>query len=116
MEYSDLSTSDYVNILKSYNVTIPRNKKEIKDKAEKIIAIKLCSCIKKVSNGDKKKEPVAIGTCTKSILNMKGITRSNFKCKRSQRKITLKKRKTGTKSSKSSKSSKSKKNTTRKSK
>ena len=116
MEYTDLTTRDYINILKGYDIEIPRDKKELKRKAEKVIAIKLCGCIKKVSNGEKKREPQAIGVCTKSVINVKGYTRSDFKCKRSERKVTLKKKKNkqNNKRGNSSKSTKSKKNTTRK--
>mgnify|MGYP001272540463 CR=1 FL=1 len=118
MEYTDLTTTDYINILKGYDIEIPRDKKELKRKAEKVIAIKLCGCIKKVSNGEKKREPQAIGVCTKSVINIKGYTRSDFKCKRNGRKVTLKKkkreRKQNNKRGNSSKTTKSRKNTTRK--
>ena len=118
MEYTDLTTTDYVNILKGYDIEIPRDKKELKRKAENVIAIKLCGCIKKVSNGEKRREPQAIGVCTKSIINIKGYVRSDFKCKRNGRKVTLKKKKKQIKQNNrkgnSSKSTKSKKNTTRK--
>ena len=116
MEYTDLTTADYTNILKGYNMEIPRDKKELKRKAEKVIAIKLCGCIRKVSNGEKKREPQAIGVCTRSIINIKGYTRSDFKCKRNERKLTLKKKtsKQSNKKGNNSNSSKSKKNTTRK--
>jgi len=93
MEYNDLSTQDYVNILENYNLPIPTKKNEIKIKAEQIIADKLCGCIKKVSKKSPTiKESKAIGICTKSIINAKGLVRKSFKCKRSKRNITLKKR------------------------
>jgi hypothetical protein len=118
MEYTDLTTTDYINILKGYDIEIPRDKKELKRKAEKVISIKLCGCIKKVSNGEKKREPQAIGVCTKSVINIKGYVRSDFKCKRNGRKVTLKKKKRGRKQNSkrgdSSKTTKTKKNTTRK--
>ena len=49
--------------------------------AEKIMAQKLCKCIKKV---DPIYETKSIGICTKTIFNRKGLTRGQFQCKKKQ--------------------------------
>ena len=54
------------------------SKKILKQHAEKIIAEKLCKCIKKL---DTENESRSIGICTKTIFNNKGFTRGKFKCK-----------------------------------
>ena len=73
-----LNNKDYVNILNYYKMTIPKSKKLIKQRAENIMAQKLCKCIKKI---DAKLESKAIGICTKTIFNSKGFKRGSFQCK-----------------------------------
>jgi hypothetical protein len=76
-----LHNEDYIDILKYYNLPIPKSKRLLQIEAEKILSSKLCKCIKKVnltSNSDN--EPRAIGICTKTIFNKKGLTRGKFKC------------------------------------
>jgi hypothetical protein len=75
---SELTINDYKFILKYYNKSIPKSSRLLKMAAEKILAEKLCRCIKKV---DPINEARAIGICTKSIFNRKGFTRGKFKCK-----------------------------------
>jgi len=84
-----LTNKDYVSILNYYNINIPKTKKLIKQKAEKIMAEKLCKCIKKLDN---KYEAKSIGICTKTIFNRKGYTRGKFKCK-GKKAVTFKNRK-----------------------
>lgn len=84
---SQLTNKDYVSILTFYKKNIPKSKRLIQQQAEKIIAEKLCKCIKKF---DKKYEAKAIGVCTKSVINSKGYTRGKFKCK--PKRVTIKKR------------------------
>jgi hypothetical protein len=84
---AELTYNDYKHILEFYNEKIPISKRLLKLKAQKILATKLCRCIKKV---DKKNEARAIGICTKTIINSKGYTRGNFSCK-SKSTIKLKK-------------------------
>ena len=84
-----LSTSDYKKILKFYKLSIPKKSKNIKKKADKIIAKKFCSCIKKVQQKFKK-EGIAIGICTKSVITRKGYKRGKFRCKK-RRTIKLQK-------------------------
>ena len=86
----DLTNNDYKRILEFYNKTIPNSKRLLKQQAEKIIATKLCRCIKKI---DKKNEGRSIGICTKTIINNKGFTRGKFTCKKNET-ITLKKKNT----------------------
>ena len=90
---SELTKNDYKKILEYYSEPIPKSNRIIKDKAEKLLASKLCRCIKKV---DKTNEGRSIGICTKTIFNRKGYTRGKFKCKGNQTvkfKKTLKNRK-----------------------
>ena len=75
---TNMNNSDYIQLLKYYNIPIPRSKKNIKKEGENILSLKLCKCIKKVNNNN---EPRAIGICTKTIFNRKGLTRGKFKCK-----------------------------------
>ena len=77
---SKLTNNDYKQILEFYNEHIPKSNRLTKIAAEKILAEKLCRCIKKVDK-DKENEGRAIGICTKTIFNTKGYTRSKFKCK-----------------------------------
>ena len=78
---STLTNKDYISILKYYNKKIPKSKMLIKIQAEKIMAEKLCKCIKKI---DPIYEAKSIGICTKTIFNRKGLTRGQFQCKKTQ--------------------------------
>lgn len=84
---SELTINDYKHILEFYKKPIPKSKRLLQTQAEKLLAEKLCRCIKKV---DKKNEARAIGICTKTIINNKGFTRGKFTCKKKQT-INLKK-------------------------
>jgi len=90
---SQLTKNDYKKILEFYNKTIPKSNRLLKQQAEKIIATKLCRCIKKIDKIDKKNEGRSIGICTKTIINNKGFTRGKFTCKNKQT-INLKKKNT----------------------
>lgn len=85
---SELTNNDYKRILEFYKKNIPKSKRLLKIQAEKLLATKLCRCIKKV---DKENEARAIGICTKTIINNKGFTRGKFTCKKRQS-INLKKK------------------------
>lgn len=78
---AELTNKDYVSILKYYNINIPKSKRLLKKNAEKIMAEKLCKCIKKI---DPINEAKSIGICTKTIFNRKGYTRGQFECKKKQ--------------------------------
>jgi hypothetical protein len=83
-----LTNKDYIDILNFYNIDIPKSKRLLKILSEKILAEKLCKCIKKL---DPENEAKSIGICTKTIFNSKGFTRGLFQCKN---KRTVKFRKT----------------------
>lgn len=91
---ADLTAIDYQHILEFYHKPLPRSARLLKLQAEKILANKLCRCIKKVGNHIP--EQIAIGTCTKTVINNKGFTRGKFKC-RNQNTIKLYKTKSKTK-------------------
>ena len=80
-----LKKEDYIKILQYYKKPITKNitLKNLKLKAEKILAKRLCKCIKKVqSRSNFKNEAKAIGICTDSIFSKKGLKRHNFTCKK----------------------------------
>ena len=87
-----VTNSDYSKILNYYNIDIPKNRQDLKQRAEDLLALKLCSCIKKV--GGPKNEARAIGVCTRTIFKRKGLKRDSFKCKNG-RNISFKKSKRG---------------------
>jgi len=74
-----LKKTDYIKILKYYNLSIPKSSSEIKKQAEDVLAFKLCRCIKKESPMN---EPKAIGVCTRTIFKRKNLNRGAFTCKR----------------------------------
>ena len=76
-----INDNDYKKILEFYKISIPKSKKLMKIKAEKMLATKLCRCIKKIGVENEGK---TIAICTKSIFNRKGYTRGKFKCKGKQ--------------------------------
>ena len=73
-----MTQNDYIKILQYYQLPIPSSKANVKQVAEDILSLKLCKCIKKVSTTN---EPKAIGICSRTIFNRKGLTRGSFKCK-----------------------------------
>ena len=77
-----LLLKDYKNILDFYNIEKPNSNKQIKEKAEDIMATKLCKCIKHFKNENESK---AIAICTKSIFTKKGYKRGTFNCIASQK-------------------------------
>jgi hypothetical protein len=80
--HSNLNQKDYTKILEFYKIPIPKSKRLLQQTAENLLSEKLCKCIKKVGNNIKpKNEALAIGICTKTIFNRKGLTRGKFKCK-----------------------------------
>jgi len=95
-----LSLSDYRKILKFYKMKIPNSASKIRKEGNKIIAKKFCSCIKKVRKKFKK-EGIAIGICTKSVITRKNIKRGQFECKKRR---TIKLYKGGSKKSKKNQS------------
>jgi hypothetical protein len=82
MSYN-ISKKDYIKILEYYNISIPNNNKNIKEKAEIILANKLCGCIKKIGTSIEN-EPKSIGICTKTIFNKRNMKRGKFTCKKNK--------------------------------
>ena len=90
-----LKQNDYIKILNYYDIPISpkESSKTIKNKAENILAEKLCKCIKKVKNNpdtensdnDSDEEARAIGICNESIFTRKGIRHGAFTCKKKPR-------------------------------
>lgn len=72
-----LTNEDYANILRFYNMNVPKSKSEIRKQAQHVMASKLCRCIKKIDNVE---EARSIGICTKTIFGTKGFTRGKFNC------------------------------------
>lgn len=87
---SELTTKDYINILKYYKKNIPRSVRLIKKNAENLLSEKLCKCIKKI---DPKNESKSIAICTKTLFNNRGFKRGKFTCV-GKRKVNIKKSKT----------------------
>ena len=80
-----LTKNDYEKILTYYNIPFSPSdsSKQIKNKAEEILAGKLCKCIKKVKDGsDTDNESRAIAICNDTVFRRKGIRHSDFTCKK----------------------------------
>lgn len=84
---TELNKNDYKQILEYYKKEIPKSNRLLKMAAEKVLADKLCRCIKKI---EPENEARAIGICTKTIFKRKGLTRGRFNC-RGKRNITIRK-------------------------
>ena len=98
-----LSRKDYITILKYYKIDVSNDAKlkYIQEKAEQILAEKLCRCIKKVHNQDSKKvkirdtkEARAIAICQNSILTKKKLKINRFTCKKKPKFLSKKGSKT----------------------
>ncbi len=81
-----LNYSDYTDILKFYNIDASKmKKKDVKAKAENLLATKLCKCIKSIKKRKSVRNPVkesrAIAICYNSIIRKKGLKTYKFKCK-----------------------------------
>jgi len=84
----NLSKQDYKQLLNYYSIQTKSTASlsSLKKAAEKIIAQKLCSCVKKVPNKNQR-ESRAIGICNYSIIQRKNLKINGFTCKK---KMTLK--------------------------
>jgi len=77
-----LTKNDYVSILNYYNIEINKDMSllDIKNKAENILASKLCKCIKKIDkNSDSETRAIAI--CRDAVIQKKGLDIFSFTCK-----------------------------------
>lgn len=88
-----LTRSDYIKILHHYqpgtrNVrrsTVAISTKTAKERAHRILAGKLCRCIKShATSSSRTGEGRRIAYCTRSIFNTKGLHRHGFRCKTSR--------------------------------
>jgi hypothetical protein len=77
----NLTNKDYKSILKFYNKKVSTSFRINKKKAEKILATKLCRCIKSIKTTDENK---ATRICTSKIFQTKGLRRGKFTCKKRQ--------------------------------
>lgn len=86
-----LTKEDYNSILNYYKIPISENmsNKEIKSKAEDILATKLCKCIKKVDKKNKS-EKRAIAICRDAVIQKKGFDIFRFSCKKKAKLIPKK--------------------------
>lgn len=91
--YMKLTSTDYKNILKFYKIdTSTLTPKEIKEKAEHSLAVKLCKCIKNIKTTKKvvinkkyNSERRAIALCYNSVLKKKNLKIFKFNCKKTAR-------------------------------
>ena len=95
----NLTQKDFRTILKHYKLKVPRSKKKTRKKAAKVLAGKLCRCIKKVGKKGKKRKTkkynkkAATAICTSSIFKKRGLVHSRFNCKKTPRLYINKKNK-----------------------
>jgi hypothetical protein len=78
-----LTHSDYKKILHHYqrNHLTFGNNKSVKERAHRILAQKLCRCIKSNNSKQNLDEGRRIAYCTRSIFNSKGLRSHGFRCK-----------------------------------
>ena len=93
-----LTRKDYRKLLVHYKINIPKNIsfKNIKKLGEKVLANKLCSCIKKLNKNNKNNqinENKSIAICRNAIFNKKNLNFNKFTCKKRYKLINLKKTK-----------------------
>jgi hypothetical protein len=85
--YTIMRLRDYKTILKFYKIdTTTMTNKEIKEKAEHFLAVKLCRCIKHIRgpiNPDNEKRAISI--CYNSVIKKKHMKIFNFECKKSSK-------------------------------
>lgn len=81
-----LTKKDYKKLLKYYKINFSKNIsfKKIKKIGEKILANKLCNCIKKINKNNKNKnnELKSIAICRNAIFNKKYLNFKKFTCKK----------------------------------
>lgn len=89
-----LTRGDYIKILHHYQPSSRKvrrgmasiSTKTVKERAHRILAGKLCRCIKppRASSSSSNEEGRRIAYCTRSIFNNKGLRRHGFRCKNSR--------------------------------
>ena len=94
-----LTRGDYLKILHHYQ---PRTRKlswskmttkYVKERAHRILAEKLCRCLKRVSKTTNSDEGRQIAYCTRSIFKNRCLRHHGFRCKTQTRRIVDKKQK-----------------------
>lgn len=82
-----LTRKDYTNLLKHYKIKFSKNIsfKKIKILGEKVLANKLCACIKKLNKTNKSNKKKSIAICRNSIFNKKKLNFIKFTCKKSSK-------------------------------
>ena len=94
-----LTRKDYTKLLLHYKINIPKNIsfKKIKKLGEKVLAKKLCSCIKKLNKNNKNNNQIdknrSIAICRNAIFNKKNLNFNKFTCKKKYKLNNLKKTK-----------------------
>jgi len=89
-----LTRGDYIKILHHYQPSSRKvrrgmasiSTKTVKERAHRILAGKLCRCIKptRASSSSSNEEGRRIAYCTRSIFNNIGLRRHGFRCKNSR--------------------------------
>ena len=87
-----LTDADYKTIIQHYRENLPKTAKLRKKRAERLIADKLCSCIKKITKSSKNKSR-SIGICTYSVIKNRGMKFKKFSCTKKKLKKLQKTRK-----------------------
>lgn len=79
---NSLTNADYTSILNYYKIPISETmtNEDIQNEAEKILASKLCKCIKKVDKKGKS-ESTSISICRNAVIQKKGYDIFRFTCK-----------------------------------
>jgi hypothetical protein len=88
-----LTDADYKTIILHYKENLPKSAKLRKKRAERLMADKLCSCIKKITKSSKKNKSRSIGICTYSVIKNRGMKFKKFSCKKKKLKKLQKTRK-----------------------
>ena len=87
---TSLTAKDYMNILTYYKINSKKKtRKEQRSIAEKLLAKKLCRCIKKGSS-PKNDEKRAIGICRSSVVKKKNLKINKFRCKKKASLVSFK--------------------------
>jgi len=84
-----LTSTNYNKILKHYKKRVPKTLRKKRERAENVMAKKMCSCIKKVKGYERntrKKKPLKekskIAICNKSIFKNRGLKYNRITCKK----------------------------------
>ena len=80
----ELSPNDFRQILKHYKLNVPRSNKKTRKKSTRVLAGKLCRCIKKVKK-TKYNKKASTAICISSIFKKRGLSIGRFTCKKTPR-------------------------------